>query len=158
MGCLSSDAVKLPLFIHPLPCAPDEPDHEFPRVSSKRRVRARAVPVTLSFVDVTEADLPTIGPHGEAEFLLACKLCDDSHFLLMRSCGSNPWLRAPFPVPSDLCRPSSRGAGLSTHTGMEVNHSPLSTLFWRPRNSSKAPNSTSSIAVVLQEQRNTCTT
>ena len=37
-----------------------------------------AGPVALPFGDVTEADIPTIGLHGEAEVLLACKLCDDS--------------------------------------------------------------------------------
>ena len=61
------------------------------------------------------------------------------------------WLYAPFPVPSDFRRPSSRGAGLSTHAGMGVYHSPLSALFWSPQNSSKAPDYTLSIAVVLQE-------
>ena len=63
-GCLCSNAIKIPLFIHRLPGSPNKPDHEFPRVSSQRRVRARAGPVTLSLRDVTEADLPTIAPHG----------------------------------------------------------------------------------------------
>ena len=99
MGCLSSDAVKLPLFIHPLPCAPDEPDHEFPRVSSQRRVRARAGPVTLSFVDVTEADLPTIGPHGEAEVLLAYKLSDVFLFFADAQLQVNPMVARSISSP-----------------------------------------------------------
>ena len=75
VGCLCSDAVKIPLFIHRLPGSPNKPDHEFPRVSSQRRVRARAGSVTLSLRDVTESDPPTIVPHGKAEVLLACHLC-----------------------------------------------------------------------------------
>ena len=75
MGCLYSDAIKLPLFIHRLPGSPNKLDHKFPRVSLQRRVRVRAGPVTLSLGDVMEADLPTIGPHGEVEVILACHLC-----------------------------------------------------------------------------------
>ena len=60
---------------------------------------------------------------------------------MIRSCGSIPWLKialhppplplslAPNPFPSDLRLPSSFCAGRSTHTGVEVNHSPLSIFF-----------------------------
>ena len=62
-------------------------------------------------------------------------------FLIIPSCRSTPWLkivtpptplllcRAPKPFPSNFWRYSSFGAGRSTHTGVEVSHSPLSTLF-----------------------------
>ena len=82
------------------------------------------------------------------------------------SCGSTPWLKivpplpiclAPNPFLSDFRRPSSFGAGRSTHTGVKVRHSTLSTFFWSPPNSASTPNSTSSITVLLQECRNTCT-
>ena len=83
-------------------------------------------------------------------------------FSIIRICGLIPWLNivppppppplclAPNPFPSDFRCPSSFYAGRSTHTGVEVIHFPLSTFFWSPPNSVRAPNSTSSIAVVLQ--------
>ena len=76
-------------------------------------------------------------------------------FSLIRSYGSTPWLRAPVPCPSDFRHPSSLGAGCSTHTDIDIIYLPLSTLFCKPRNSSKAPDYTSSIAVVLPECKNT---
>ena len=93
-------------------------------------------------------------------------------FSIIRSCGSTPWLNivpppppppppalclAPNPFPSNFQRPSSFVAGRSTHTGVEVSHSPLSTFFWISPNSVSASDYTSLIAVVLQECRNTCT-
>ena len=60
---------------------------------------------------------------------------------MIRSCRSTPWLNtvsippppplglAPIPCPSDLRRPSSFCAGVSTYIGVEFNHSPLSTFF-----------------------------
>ena len=68
-------------------------------MSSKRRVKARAEPVTLSLGDVTEADLPTIGPHGEAEVLLACKLCDDSQVFADAKLRVNPMVARSISSP-----------------------------------------------------------
>ena len=90
-------------------------------------------------------------------------------FSIIRICGSTPWLKtvpsqtprppchAPNPFPSDFRRLSSFGAGRSTHTGVEVSHYPISTLFCSPLNSSSAPESTSLIDFLLQDCRNTCT-
>ena len=99
MGCLSFDAVKLPLFIHRLPLSPDEPDHELPCVSSQRRVIARAGPVKLSFGDVTEANVLTIGPHGEAKVLLACKLYDDFQVFADAQLRVNPIVARSISIP-----------------------------------------------------------
>ena len=88
---------------------------------------------------------------------------------MISSCGSIPWLKiasrpppppillAPKLFPSDFWRPSSFYAGLSTHTGVKVNHSHISTFFWSPSNSARSPDSTSYMAVMLQECKNTCT-
>ena len=88
---------------------------------------------------------------------------------MIRICGSIPWLKiaslppppprvlAPKPFPSNFRRPSSFCAGLSTHTGVKVNFYHLSTFFWIPPNSARAPDSTSYIAVMLQDCKNTCT-
>ena len=85
---------------------------------------------------------------------------------MIRSCRSTLWLNtvslppppplrlSPIFCPSDFRRPSSFCAGISTHTGVEVNHSPLSTFFWSPQNSARAPNSTYSMVVVLQDCKN----
>ena len=87
---------------------------------------------------------------------------------MIRSCRSIPWLKImshppPLPpgltpklFPSDFQRPSHLCAGCSTHTGVKVSYSPISTFFWIPLNSARAPASTSSTAVVLQECKNTC--
>ena len=64
---------------------------------------------------------------------------------------------SPKPFPSDFRRPSSFCAGHYTHTGDKVNHSPLYTFFWSPPNYTRSPDSTSSMAFVLQECNNTCT-
>ena len=60
---------------------------------------------------------------------------------MIRSCGSTLWLNtasrspprplglAPIPCPSDFRRPSYFCVGLYTHTGVELNHSPLFTFF-----------------------------
>ena len=60
---------------------------------------------------------------------------------MIRSCGSTPWLDtaslspppplglSSIPCQSDFRRPSSFCASISTHTGIEVNHSPLFTFF-----------------------------
>ena len=88
---------------------------------------------------------------------------------MIRSCGSIQWLNIatrPPPLPIGLTTIpllstfrllSSFCAGGSTHAGVKVNHSPLSTLFLIPPNSARAPDSTSSMAVVLQDCKNTCT-
>ena len=88
---------------------------------------------------------------------------------MIHSCGSTTLLNtayrppplplglSPIPCPSDFRRPSYFGAGLSTHPGVGVNHSHLSTFFWRPPDSMRDPNSTSSMAVVLQECKNNWT-
>ena len=68
-------------------------------MSSQRRMRARAGLVTLSFGDVTEADLPTIGPNGEAEVLLACKLCDDSQVFTDVQLQVNPMVARSISSP-----------------------------------------------------------
>ena len=68
-------------------------------MSSQRRVRARADPVTLPFGDVTEADLPTIVPHGEAEVLLACKICDDSQVFADAKLRVNPMVARSISSP-----------------------------------------------------------
>ena len=90
-------------------------------------------------------------------------------FSIIRSYGSTPWLKTvPFLTPLPLFhalnlfssysrRPFSFSAGRSIHTTVKVSHSPLSTLFCSPLNSSIAPNFTSLIDVVLQECRNMCT-
>ena len=71
---------------------------------------------------------------------------------MIRSCRSVPWLNialrlpplplglAPIPFLSNLLIPSSFCAGLSTHTGVEFNHSPLSAIFWSSPHSARAPN------------------
>ena len=116
-----------------------------------------------------EADLPTIRPQGERRFSERAAIAMLPRFFIIRSCGSTLWLNIvppspplstflyPNPFLSDFRRPSSFGADLSTHTGIEVSHSPLSTFFWIPPNSDSTSDSTSLIAVVLQECRNTCT-
>ena len=63
----------------------------------------------------------------------------------------------PNPFLSYFRRPSSFCAGQSNHNGIKVNHSPLSTFFCIPPNYDRAPDSTSSMAAVLQECKNTCT-
>ena len=75
---------------------------------------------------------------------------------MIRSCGSIPWWKiasrphpptlgiAPNPFLSYFQHPSSFCAGRSTHTGVGVNHSPLSTFFWSPPKSARAPDSISS--------------
>ena len=100
-----------------------------------------------------QISLPS-APMGRQRFPERATCVKMPKFSLIRSLGSTPWLRAPFLFPSDFRHPSSLGAGCSNHTGMDVIHSPLSTLFCRPQNSSKAPNSTSSMAVVFQECKN----
>ena len=88
---------------------------------------------------------------------------------IIRSCGSIPWLNiasylpplplglAPIPFLSDFQHPYSFCAGQSNHTGVKFNHSHIFTFFWIPPNSTRAPDSTSSMAVVIQECKNTCT-
>ena len=80
---------------------------------------------------------------------------------MIQSCGSIPWLNivshppplsiglSPIPCPSDFRRPSSFFAERSTHTGVEVNHSPLYTFFWIPLDSNRDHDFTSSMSVVL---------
>ena len=94
-------------------------------------------------------------PMGRRRFSERATYVQMPKFSLIHSCGSNPLLRAPVPFPSHFQSPSSLGASRSTYTGIDVIHSPLSALFYKPRNSSKDPNSTSSMAVVLQECKNT---
>ena len=96
-------------------------------------------------------------PMGRRRFSERATCVNMPEFSLIRSCGSTPWLRAPVPFPSDFRRPSSLGAGRSTHTVIVIIHSRLYTLFYKPRNSSKAPDSTSSMVIVLQECKNTRT-
>ena len=86
---------------------------------------------------------------------------------IILSCGSILWLNitsrppppplglGPIPRPSNFWSPSSFCAGRYTHTGVEVNHLPLYTFFRIPPNSNRAPDSTSSMEVVLQECKNT---
>ena len=57
---------------------------------SQRRVRAREGPVTVSFEEETEANLPTIGPYGEAEVLLACNFCNGSQVFADAKLRINP--------------------------------------------------------------------
>ena len=59
-------------------------------MSLQRRVRARAGPVTVSFGEETEANLPTIGPYGEAEVLLACNFCNGSQVFADAKLRINP--------------------------------------------------------------------
>ena len=59
-------------------------------MSSQRRVRARAGPVTVYFGEETEANLPTIGPYGEAEVLLACNFFNGSQVFAHAQLQVNP--------------------------------------------------------------------
>ena len=59
-------------------------------MSSQKRVRARAGPVTVSFGEETEANLPTIGPYVEAEVLLACNFCYGSQVFADAKLRINP--------------------------------------------------------------------
>ena len=59
----------------------------------------RAGPLTLFFRDVTEADLPTIGPHGEAEVLLAYKLSDVFLFFAYAQLQVNPMVARSISSP-----------------------------------------------------------
>ena len=108
-------------------------------------------------------------PNGRRRFSECVAIVMLPIFSIIRSCGSTPWLKivppppppplclATNPFPSDFRSPFSFGAGRSTHTGVEVIHSPLSTFFWIHPNSVSTPDSTFSIDVVLQACRNTCT-
>ena len=99
MGCLCSDAIKLSLFIHRFPGYPNKPDHYFPRVYSQRRVRVCAGPVTFSLQDAMEADIPTIGPHGEAEVLRACNFFQDVQVFANAQLRVNPMVARSIYIP-----------------------------------------------------------
>ena len=62
-------------------------------------MRARAGSVTLSLGDVKEADLPTIGPHGEAEVLLVCHLCSDAQVFADAQLRVNPMVARSISSP-----------------------------------------------------------
>ena len=77
--------------------------------------------------------------------------------LCTESCPPLPLLILnPFPCTSELRRTSYFGIGRSAHPGVIVIHSPIYTFLCSSPNSASAPNSTSSIEVMLQECRNTC--
>ena len=139
-------------------------------VCPRRGARERVQDLLLSPFELNrrQISLPS-APTGRRRLSVLTACFMSPKFSLIRSCGSTPRFntvpsptplppcRAPILFPSDFRRPYSLGAGHSTHTGIEVSHSPLSTLFCNPLNSSKAPDSTSSIDVMLQERKSTCT-
>ena len=85
------------------------------------------------------------------------------------SCGFTPMLCTkffpplltlilyPLPCPSNFRRPFSFDVGRSTHNSIIVIQYPISTFFRIHPNSFSAPDSTSSVEVVLQGCKNTCT-
>ena len=123
-------------------------------------MRPRTGSISSPLRTETEADIPTICPLVGAEVLQVCCHCHAPQILYYPQLWINPVVEDCASPTSSAAFPCSQSVSVRFPTSLFLwcwPHYPLFTFFSSPPNSISDPKSTSSIAVVLEECRNTCT-